>query len=60
MELNQKVCVVTGGASGIGAASARAFAEKGARVVVTDINLEGAEQVAAEIDVSTWWRAMLR
>ena len=49
MELDNKVCVVTGGASGIGAATCRAFAAKGARVVVTDINMEGAKQVAEEI-----------
>ncbi|MEO2183823.1 MAG: SDR family oxidoreductase [bacterium] len=49
MELDNKVCVITGGASGIGAATCRAFAAKGARVVVTDINMEGARQVAEEI-----------
>jgi NAD(P)-dependent dehydrogenase (short-subunit alcohol dehydrogenase family) len=49
MELDNRVCVVTGGASGIGAATCRAFAAKGARVVVTDINMEGARQVAEEI-----------
>ena len=49
MELDNKVCVVTGGASGIGAATCRAFTAKGARVVVTDINMEGARQVAEEI-----------
>ena len=49
MELDNKVCVVTGGASGIGAATCRAFSAKGARVVVTDINMEGARQVAEEI-----------
>ncbi|MBT5683589.1 MAG: SDR family oxidoreductase, partial [Gammaproteobacteria bacterium] len=49
MELDNKVCVITGGASGIGAATSRAFAAKGARVVVTDINMEGARQVAEEI-----------
>jgi NAD(P)-dependent dehydrogenase (short-subunit alcohol dehydrogenase family) len=49
MELDNKVCVITGGASGIGAATCRAFAGKGARVVVTDINMEGARQVAEEI-----------
>ena len=49
MELDNKVCVVTGGASGIGAATCRAFAAKGARVVVTDINMEGAREVAEEI-----------
>ena len=49
MKFNNRICVVTGGASGIGAASAREFARRGARVVVTDINAEGCEQVAREI-----------
>lgn len=49
MDLRDKVAIVTGGASGIGAASARAFAERGARVVVADLNAAGAEQVAGEI-----------
>lgn len=38
MELENKVVVVTGGASGIGAATARLFASQGATVVVTDVN----------------------
>ena len=42
--------VVTGGASGIGAGLALAFAERGARVVVSDIEAEGASRVAAELD----------
>ncbi len=46
MEFKDKVCVVTGGASGIGAASAVAFAREGARVVVVDIDGDGAESVA--------------
>jgi 2-hydroxycyclohexanecarboxyl-CoA dehydrogenase len=41
---------VTGGASGIGAATCRRLAAEGARVAVTDVNLEGAEAVAGEID----------
>ncbi len=49
MELQDKVAVVTGGASGIGAATCRAFAGRGARVVVADRNAEGAAGVAAEI-----------
>lgn len=49
MDLKDKAAVVTGGASGIGAASARAFAARGARVVVADINSEGASTVAEEI-----------
>ncbi|UZD65292.1 SDR family oxidoreductase [Marinobacter sp. AN1] len=50
MELNGKVVVVTGGASGIGAAMARRFAAEGARgVVVADRDIEAASQVAKEI-----------
>ncbi len=40
---------ITGGASGIGAASARAFAAQGAKVVVGDVQLERAESVAREV-----------
>jgi NAD(P)-dependent dehydrogenase (short-subunit alcohol dehydrogenase family) len=49
MELANKVCVVTGGASGIGAACCRAFAAHGARVVVADRVEPGARAVADEI-----------
>jgi 2-hydroxycyclohexanecarboxyl-CoA dehydrogenase len=41
---------VTGGASGIGAATCRRLAAEGARVAVTDVNLDGARGVAGEID----------
>jgi 2-hydroxycyclohexanecarboxyl-CoA dehydrogenase len=41
---------VTGGASGIGAATCRRLAAEGARVAVTDVDLEGARTVAGEID----------
>jgi len=44
-----KVAVVTGGAGGIGAASARALAREGAGVAVLDIDRAGAERVAVEI-----------
>jgi NAD(P)-dependent dehydrogenase (short-subunit alcohol dehydrogenase family) len=43
------VAIVTGGAHGIGAALARALAENGARVVVADLDGDGAEAVAASI-----------
>jgi 3-hydroxybutyrate dehydrogenase len=46
--------VVTGGASGIGAASARALAARGAHVVVADIDTAGASELAAEIGGSSW------
>ncbi len=45
-ELAGKVAVVTGGASGIGRATAQRLAEDGAHVVIFDINLEGAQKVA--------------
>ena len=47
--LDGKVAIVTGGGSGLGEAIARALAGKGVRVVVSDINDEGAERVAGEI-----------
>lgn len=48
-DFSGKVLFVTGAAMGFGAAFARAFAAAGATAVVTDLNLEGAEAVAAEI-----------
>jgi NAD(P)-dependent dehydrogenase (short-subunit alcohol dehydrogenase family) len=44
-----KVAVVTGAAGGIGAASARRLSHEGARVVVVDIDGDGAQKVAAEL-----------
>jgi NAD(P)-dependent dehydrogenase (short-subunit alcohol dehydrogenase family) len=50
MDLAGKHAVVTGGASGIGRALVRRFAQEGARaVVVADFNLEGAQAVAEEV-----------
>ncbi|MEO0391091.1 MAG: glucose 1-dehydrogenase [Pseudomonadota bacterium] len=49
MQLDGKTAIVTGGASGFGDGIARAFAAAGARVLVADINGDGAGAVAAEI-----------
>ncbi len=49
MRFNEKVVLVTGGASGIGLATCRAFAKAGASVVVTDVAAERGGQAAAEL-----------
>jgi 3-oxoacyl-[acyl-carrier protein] reductase len=48
-ELHGRVALVTGAGSGIGASVAHAFAQAGAKVLVTDVNGEAADKVAAEI-----------
>lgn len=48
-QLEGKVAIVTGAASGIGAACAETLAREGARVAVTDIDFEGARAVAGRI-----------
>jgi NAD(P)-dependent dehydrogenase (short-subunit alcohol dehydrogenase family) len=49
IELDGKVAIITGGAGGIGAATARLMAERGARIVVADIAFERAEALAAAL-----------
>src|SRR5690606_18050548 len=49
-EFSRKVAFITGGAGGIGSATCKRLAAEGAHVIVTDLNLEGAERVAAEIN----------
>ncbi|HEY2936466.1 MAG TPA: bifunctional rhamnulose-1-phosphate aldolase/short-chain dehydrogenase [Gaiellaceae bacterium] len=48
-ELAGRIALVTGGASGIGRATARLLAARGAHVVVADLNAEGAQTVAEEL-----------
>jgi NAD(P)-dependent dehydrogenase (short-subunit alcohol dehydrogenase family) len=49
MEIRNQSAVVTGGASGLGEATARALAERGARVAIFDRDRERGEKVAAEL-----------
>jgi NAD(P)-dependent dehydrogenase (short-subunit alcohol dehydrogenase family) len=49
MNLTDKVAIVTGGASGFGAAIARRLSQSGAAVMVADLNAEGAQRLAAEL-----------
>lgn len=49
MDFQEKVVIVTGGASGMGEASARGFAKAGAHVTIVDRNEARARQVATEI-----------
>ena len=47
--MQDKVCIITGGASGMGYATAKLFASEGAKLVLADINEEQGEKVAEEI-----------
>ncbi len=50
MRLDNKVAIVTGGASGFGAGIVRKFAAEGASVIVADLNADGAEAIANEVN----------
>ena len=50
--LDGKVCVITGAASGIGATTARVFAEEGARVVGVDLAANAPGELSLQVDVS--------
>ncbi len=49
MRLDALNCIVTGGASGLGAGTVRLFHQAGARVVIADLNIAAGEQLAAEL-----------
>lgn len=49
-EFSRQVVLVTGGAGGIGSATCRRLVKEGAHVVLADLNLEGAEKVAEELN----------
>ena len=49
MEITNNTFIITGGASGLGAATARALHESGANVVIADMNSEQGEALAAEL-----------
>jgi NAD(P)-dependent dehydrogenase (short-subunit alcohol dehydrogenase family) len=50
MKLKNKVALITGAASGMGKGEALAFAKEGAKVVIADLDLEGAQEVVHEIE----------
>ena len=52
MQIKDKVFLVTGAGSGLGAATAKALAEAGAKVVLADLNREAGERLAAELGAS--------
>lgn len=52
MRLQDKIAIITGGASGIGLETAQIFAREGAQLVIADLNAAGAEQAAASLSGS--------
>ena len=56
MRLKDKVCIVTGGAAGIGRATAERFAEEGATVILGDVNEEQGFVGIRRIDDCQIWR----
>ena len=60
MKLTDRVAVVTGGASGIGAASAIAFAAEGARVLVADVDEAGSTRTVEQIEKAGGRAAAIR
>ena len=59
MRLQNKVAVITGAASGMGKAIAITYGKEGAKVVVSDINIEAANQTVEEIKSKTLGRLIV-
>ena len=49
MRLENKVAIITGGASGFGKGIVEAFVKEGARVVIADVNIESSEELARKL-----------
>ena len=49
MTLTDKICIITGGASGIGLEIAKTFAQAGGKIVIADIDLDAAEKAARDL-----------
>ena len=52
MNIQDKVAVITGGASGLGLATAKALKEKGAKLMLLDLNEDNAKAAVAELGLS--------
>ena len=57
MDLANKTAFITGGASGLGLATARNFVAAGANVMLFDLNTESLEQAAKEFGGQAIWQA---
>lgn len=58
MNLKDKICIITGGASGIGLGIAERYVADGARVVIADLKLDAAEKIAKELTAKGPGKAM--
>ena len=52
MRLKDRITLITGGAAGIGKATAQRFVEEGAKVIICDVNAEAGQATAQELDIT--------